>query len=425
MPVVNTYTFISIVITFTAIVSYINRRVLKLHPTIGALAAGFIIAIPFYFLSNWSPELNERMKNAMIRLDFKDFLLEFFLGFMLFAGSLHVNMGDLKNRGIPIGVFAVMGVVMSAFIIAGIMYYASRLFGFGLNFVHCLLFGALISPTDPIAVLAIMQKVGAPKDLVTDVCGESLFNDGVGVVMFLTVLKYFTGANVTVPDVVLMFAVEAVGGVFLGYVLGRIGNMVLASVDDSRVHILTTLAIASGGFTLANSIGASGAIAMVVAGLVIGNKENLLSKDSRVLLDNFWDVVDEVGNTAIFALVGFHLIILGWAISLAPIALLAGIIAIPAVLFGRFMSIALPILPLSRRFSFHNRAIRILTWSGLRGGLPLAMALAIPRDDKNMFCHLLTMTIIVVTFSILVQGLTIKRMIQNAMNTPESEKSLF
>jgi CPA1 family monovalent cation:H+ antiporter len=425
---ITAYQGVGIIITITAGIAFINRRFFHLHPTIGVMLMGLLVAMGLIVAGIFDPRFPATAQRWMEGLQFNELVLNCMLGFLLFSGSLHVDLRMLKKRGWPIGVFALTGVLGTAFIVAFALHALSDVFGLGLNFLHCLLFGALISPTDPIAVLAILRQVGAPKDLEIDISGESLFNDGIGVVMFLVVVHLLTGQNVSVPSVLGLFVVEAAGGIGLGMVYGFIGSRLVRAGGEARVSVLVTLAVASGGFLLANALHASGALAMVVAGVMVGNHENWMDRHTRKELDDFWEVVDEVGNAILFVLVGLEVLLV--SSELRPEwwkCVLGGTIAIPIVLLARAGSLAIPLSLLRLRWKFHHNTLRILTWGGLRGGLPFAMALCIPSiaDQVNRY-HLtqdrildralvLTMTYSVVAFSILVQGLTIKPLIRRAM----------
>ncbi|MBN1554668.1 MAG: sodium:proton antiporter [Phycisphaerae bacterium] len=422
------YQGIGIIITVTALVSFINKRFFGLHPTIGVMLAGLAVALVLMIAGYFDPRFPATATKWMQGLQFNELVLNCMLGFLLFSGSLHVDLNMLKRRGWPIGVFALAGVVGTAFIIAFVLHALSNVFGLGLSFLHCLLFGALISPTDPIAVLAILRQVGAPKDLEIDISGESLFNDGIGVVMFLVVVRLITGQGVSVPSVMGLFVVEAAGGIGLGVVYGYLGSRLIRQAGEARVGVLITLAIASGGFLLANALHTSGALAMVVAGVLVGNHENWLNRHARKELDDFWEVVDEVGNAILFVLVGLEVLVVSG--ELRPEwwkCVLGGSLAIPIVLLARAGSLVVPLSLLRLRWKFHHNTLAILTWGGLRGGLPFAMALCIPSiSDQIQRFHVtrdrvldralvLTMTYSVVAFSIIVQGLTIKPLIRRAM----------
>ena len=407
------FDIIAVLIVLAAAMAYLNHRFFHLPRTIALMlmslaVSGVLIGLrqvhaPFEI---WARELVEG-------IPFDKVLLEGLLGLLLFAGALHVNFEDLLASRYSIGVFATAGVVGSTFLVGALLYGLSSAMGLGLEFLHCLLFGALISPTDPIAVLAIMKKAGAPKPLETKIAGESLFNDGIGVVVFLTLLKIADpAADVGAGEVLGMLAGEALGGIALGLVLGYAAYRLLKSVDDYHVEILVTLALVVGGYALAHAIHTSGPLAMVAAGLLIGNREHLaMSARTREHLGTFWELIDDVLNAVLFVMIGLEVLVL----TLSGTYLLAGLIAIPLVLLARLITVGAPVAVLQRYRPFARRAVTILTWGGLRGGISVALALSLPStlgENGAARESILTITYIVVAFSIIVQGLTIKRLVQ-------------
>ncbi|HNX27237.1 MAG TPA: sodium:proton antiporter [Phycisphaerae bacterium] len=422
----DVYQIIAIVVVLTAVLNHVNRRVLKLHPTIGMMLAGALVAVAVAVVGQFRHPLAVNVRHWVRELNFNELVLQGILGFLLFAGSLKINLSRLLKRIWPIGIFAVGGVVFSAFIIAWILNAVSQCCNLGLSFMDCLLFGAIISPTDPIAVLSILKQVGAPQNLEMDIEGESLFNDGIGVVMFLVVVRVMTSSKgVSVGNVLGLFGLEAVGGILLGWLYGVIASRMIRNNDDVRTQILLTLSIATGGYQFADVIHASGPLAMVVAGIVVGNDKGCMRCEVRSHLDNFWDVVDEVGNAILFMLVGLEmLLVANEALPEWRICLLAAAVTVPAVLVSRYFSVLIPYLGLKWKFPFSRGTLAIMTWGGLRGGLPLAMALCIPTTELQISRYhithaetldramLLMMTYSVVIFSILVQGLTIKPLVR-------------
>jgi len=331
------------------------------------------------------------------------------LSFLLFAGALHVDLSELsKQRGVII-TLATAGVVGATFIIGGLSWYAFGLAGLDIPFIYCLLFGALISPTDPIAVLGILKQSHVPKSLEAKIAGESLFNDGMAVVVFLVLVRFAAGGiEVSAGDVLLLFAQEAIGGVLFGLAAGAITYWMLKSVDNYQVEVLLTLALVTGGYALAEMLHLSAPIAIVCAGLLIGNHGRTLamSDKTRGHLDTFWELVDEVLNAVLFVLIGLEVL----ALVYDQKYLLAGLLAIPIVLLARFITVGIPITVMRRFRNFSPRAIQILTWGGLRGGISVALALSLPPSDiRNA---LVVITYVVVIFSILVQGLTIGPLIR-------------
>ena len=307
-----------------------------------------------------------------------------------------------------ITILASVGVLSSTFIIGGLSWWLLGLLGTPIPFLYCMLFGALISPTDPIAVLGILKTANVSKSLETKIAGESLFNDGVGVVVFLVLLGIATSGEVSASGVALLFAEEAIGGALFGLAIGWLAYRMLASVDNYQVEILITLALVMGGYTLAGALHLSGPIAIVVAGLLIGNHGRMfaMSNRTREHLDAFWELLDEILNAVLFVLIGLEVL----ALEFQSAWLIAGVALIPSVLFARFVSVGLPLSVMRRRRSFSRHAVKILTWGGLRGGISVALALSLPAGAERDL--ILAVTYVVVVFSILVQGLTVGRLIR-------------
>ena len=341
-------------------------------------------------------------------IDFGETLLHGMLAFLLFAGALHVDLEDLRNQALPVAVLSTVGVILATFLAGTFFWLVAGWIGFEISFIFALLFGALISPTDPIAVLGILKTVGAPKTLETKITGESLFNDGVGVVVFLTVLGVAVGQREPEAGQVALFLVkEAAGGALLGFVLGWIFYRLLKSVDAYQVEILLTLALAAGGYSLAEAIHVSAPIAIVVAGLFIGNhgRSFAMSDTTREHLDTFWELVDEILNAVLFVIIGLEFL----AIDLDKAYLVIAFSAIIIVLVSRFLSVAILVKPMSIKHEFTRGVIEILTWGGLRGGISIALALSLPPVPERQV--ILAATYIVVVFSVLVQGLTIGKVV--------------
>jgi len=417
------FAFIAVLITLAALMAYVNHRFLRLPRTIALMAMSLVVSGALAALAAVHVPFAEGAGEMIRRVPFDKVLLEGLLGFLLFAGALHVNLGDLLAHRWSIATFATVGTLGSTFAVGGLLYGLSGLMGLEMKFIHCLLFGALISPTDPIAVLAIMKKVGAPKSLETRIAGESLFNDGIGVVVFLTLLDFAGGGAASFGHVAATFVAEALGGVGLGLALGYLAYRLLKSVDDYQVEVLLTLALVAGGYALAHAIHTSGPLAMVVAGLLIGNhgRQFAMSDRTREHLDRFWELVDEVLNAVLFVLIGMEVVVL----TFSGRALLAGAAAVPLVLLARLVSVGVPVAVLQRFRPFGPRAVRILTWGGLRGGISVALALSLAysgRVDEPVAKTILTLTYVVVAFSILVQGLTIPALVSRAASARAREK---
>ncbi len=401
---------LALLLTAAAVFSYINHRFLKLPTVIGIMLVALVFSLLLNMLEPLGIELERDVQLMLASIDFNETLLHGMLGFLLFAGALHVNLNDLSQQRGVIFVLATFGVVAAAFITAGLSWYVFGLIGLNIPFIYCLLFGALISPTDPIAVLGILKQCNAPKSLEAKITGESLFNDGVAVVMFLVIAGIATGGSgISTGDVLLIFSQEAIGGILFGLGAGGVTYWMLKSVDNYQVEILLTLALVTGGYTLAEALHLSAPIAIVVAGLLIGNHGRMLamSEKTREHLNTFWELVDEILNAVLFVLLGLEVL----ALVFIQEYLLAGLLAIPIVLLARFITVGIPITLMRRFHSFSPKAIQVLTWGGLRGGVSVALALSLPDGETRD--TLVAVTYAVVIFSILVQGLTIGPLIRS------------
>ena len=399
----------ALLLTLAAIFSYINFRFLKLPTTIGIMLIAMLISISLVVLGHCGFESIQNKATVVLEgIDFNKALMHGMLSFLLFSGALHVNLEDLAQHKWIISILATFGVVMSTFIVGSIAWMVFLLIGLKLPFIYCLLFGSLIAPTDPIAVIGILKKAGVPKSLETKITGESLFNDGVAVVVFLVIMGIVTGGHdVTAGHIMLLFVKEAIGGVLFGLAIGWLAYRMLKSVDNYQVEVLLTLALVMGGYAFAHAIHVSGPIAMVVAGIFIGNRGRLfaMSENTREHLDSFWELMDEILNAVLFLLIGLEILVL----TIKGNYLIAGLIMIPVVLLARFISVGIPVTFMRRIRDFSPHAVKILTWGGLRGGISVALALSIPNGPEREV--LLTVTYIIVIFSILVQGLTIERFV--------------
>jgi len=406
---------IAILLCLAALFSFLNYRFLKLPPTIALMLISLVLSIGIILLGKLG--IHTGLRHIVAGIDFNMTLMVGMLSFLLFAGALHVNLNDLMANKIEITIFATLGVVVSTVIVGTGFYFVFLLFGYTLSYLDCLLFGALISPTDPIAVLGILKKAGAPVDLEVKMSGEALFNDGIGVVVFIVLLDLASGAHdITAGHLIGLLVEEVAGGVSLGLVLGWIAFEALRRVDEYTVEILITLALVTGGYALALKLHMSGPIMVVIAGLMIGNhgRRLAMSDITREHLDLFWELVDEILNAVLFVLIGLEVLM----VSLSFDYLLMGIIAIPIALSARLISISLPVLLLKPFRKFSPGTIRVLTWGGLRGGICVALALSLsdgPRRDV-----FLTMTYAVVAFSLLVQGLTVRLAVPGPAGTPLS-----
>ena len=407
------FNIFAIVITFAAILSYLNLRYVRLPNAIGLMFISLLASIGLLILGKLFVGIERQAYVLLQGIDFQKILLQGMLGFLLFAGALHVNLNDLLGQKGIISLLATFGLACSTAIIGALCWIAFSVIGLEVSFVYCLLFGALISPTDPIAVMAILKTAGAPKSVETKIVGESLFNDGVGVVLFLVLLSIASGAHeINVWDIGVLLGKGTLGGIVLGLITGGIAFLLLKSVENYHVEILITIALVMGSYAIGDVFHFSGPIAVVVAGLLIGNHGRLLamSEETRVRLDMFWETIDEILNTILFVLIGLEVLVL----TLLPKYIAAGLLAIPIVLLARFISAGIPVLLLKPFRPFSRNIIRILTWSGIRGGISVAMVLSLPPGHQRDL--LLVVTYLVVISSIAVQGLTVGKLVRRSYN---------
>ena len=400
------FKIITILVVVSAAFAYINERFVKLPYTIGAMVITIAMSVVLT-ISGWvDPSLTNPLKSLISQIDFSKVLLEILLSFLLFAGALHTNFDQLKVQRGPILAFATFGVLVSTFLIGMVMYYLLPLLGLNIAFIHCLLFGALISPTDPIAVLGILKKVGVPKKLETKIVGESLFNDGIGVVVFLTIFAIAEVGidQVTIGEIGLLLLEEVIGGIALGLGLGYLAYRLMKSIDDYSVEVLITIAIVMGGYLLAQTLHFSGPLAVVVAGLVVGHdtvRDSSMSDITELYVDKFWETWDALLNGILFVLIGLEILILPFEKAF----IFAGLIAIPVILLARWISLSIPIFAYKKKLEFVPNTGLMMTWGGLRGGISIALALTLTQSmDRDPF---LIITYVVVIFSIVVQGLSI------------------
>ncbi|MDA9557800.1 sodium:proton antiporter [Vibrio sp.] len=403
------------------VIALINSKIGKMQTTIAITAGSMMLSLLILIAgqNDWF-HLTDIAVKTMSDINFEDFLLKGILGFLLFAGGLGIKLPNLKDQKWEIAILAFGATLFSTFFIGIVLYGFCHLIGIQFDFIYCLLFGALISPTDPIAVLAIVKKMNAPKRISTQIEGESLFNDGLGLVIFVTLFTVAFGTEApTVGSVTVLFLQEAIGGVVYGFLLGLLFHYLISSTNDHSMELLLTISIPTAGYAFASILHVSGPLAMVISGIMIGNWTRYVgfSKTSEESLDHFWELVDEFLNGVLFLLIGMSMLL--FEFHTEDWILMA--FAVPLVLLSRYLSIQIPYMGFKRYRTYNPWSVKILTWGGLRGGLAIAMALSIPPgiwviEDKLIDVRelILVMTYAVVVFSILVQGSTITSMIDKA-----------
>ena len=399
----NIQEIISITIVLAAVFAYVNNRFIKWPPTIGIMTLSLASSILLAVLGH--SFISKKALQLASAVDFHDVLMNFMLSFLLFAGAININAAKLQKERWAVLLLATLGILISTFVVGWMVWLLFGLFHLAVPFTNCLMFGALISPTDPIAVLAILKEANIPSSLETKISGESLFNDGVAVVVFMTIVEVArNGGDLSILNTGKLFLQEAGGGLLFGALLGYTGSKALGSIDDYKVEVLITLALVMGGYFIAGLLHISGPLAMVVAGIITGNKVRegvVLSRVSRDYLGKFWELIDEILNAVLFLFIGLEMLIIHIELTIIWIGLICILIALTA----RWVSVSVPVAVLRHKIKFERHVVTILTWGGLRGGLSVAMALSLGasmyRDEFVL------MTYIIVVFSIIVQGLTI------------------
>ncbi len=414
MPEISLFNLAAIVITLAAVFGYVNHRWLGLPHTIGVVLIALLASIGVIVIDALAPELGyrEAVRGALDGIDFHDTLMKGVLSFLLFAGALHIDLGELMERKWAIGALATFGVLISTFLVGYGLYFACGLIGLDIPLIWCLVFGSLISPTDPVAVLGILKTVNVNPELEAKIAGESLFNDGVGVVVFSIFVALAVGAGdgeaIGAAEMVELFVWEALGGAVLGLAAGYLAYRAMKSIDEYNLEVLITLALVMMAYAIAFAIHVSGPIAVVVAGLLIGNHGTrfAMSDETRDHVQKFWSLLDEILNSGLFLLIGFEVV----ALTIDGATAIVMALAVPLVLAARFISVGVPLTVLGINRSFTKGAIPVLTWGGLRGGISVALALSLPDiPEKDV---ILAITYGVVIFSIIVQGLTVKTVIK-------------
>lgn len=402
------FTF-SILIVLSALFSFINSRFLKLPSAIGIMLLAILASIGLLGLNETVPEFAHYFSGLVAQVDFPAVLMGAMLNFLLFAGAIHVSLQELHKQRIPILILSTLGVILSTFLVGGMMYGVLFYLHVDVPLIQCLVFGALISPTDPLAVIAILKKVGISKPIEIKIAGESLFNDGVSVMLFAILLQLAQGSaeEITFKNVAGLFVQEAIGGVVVGMLLGYVGTQAIKRVNDYQVTVIITVAIVMGGYMVTQFLHISGPLTMAAAGLVIGNygKRTAMSATDKDYLDKFWEMIDEILNSILFLIIGLELLLITnieqyWII---------GSLSIVIVLLSRYLSIWIPVGLIPNLGRFDGKTMVVLVWGGLRGGVSVALALTIdPHLNQNLF---VAVTYYIVVFSIVVQGLSMGKVI--------------
>jgi CPA1 family monovalent cation:H+ antiporter len=411
---------VALLLTLAAVGAFVNQRVFKLPATIGLMVFALLMSLLVIGL-NHIGLLDLAPANAFVaHIDFSNILLHGMLSFLLFAGALHINLTDLKKHRAIVAILATVGVVMAAFIAGYIIWWASAWLGFSLPFIYALLFGTLIAPTDPVAVLGILQQTNISKNLRVKIGCESLLNDGVGVVLFVLVLNLAIKPtqSITTTDILFLLLWEGVASVILGLTLGWMTYKLLEGVDDYKVEVLLTLSLVTGGYSLAEIAHVSAPITMVVAGLVIGNHGAVFGSThkTRRHVDLFWELLDDILNTVLFMLMGLQMVVIPFNTQ----HLVMGLAAIIAMLTARFISVAIPVSLMRLRYRFEKGTIILLTWGGLRGGISIALALSLPNGPERDI--IIGMTYLAVVFSVLFQGTTFHYVVDAITKKQESSR---
>jgi CPA1 family monovalent cation:H+ antiporter len=408
------FELIAILLVLTAAFGWVNHVFLRLPHTIGLLTMGLAASLVLIGVELLVPNITlyESVEQFLRRIDFQNAVLNGMLAFLLFAGALHVDLSLLRRRAWSVGLMATLGVMISTAVVGVGTWWIGSLLGLGLPLSWALVFGALISPTDPVAVLSVLKSVQVGETLEVDMAGESLFNDGVGVVLFTVLVAIASGsggAGGAEPlHIARLFFVEALGGAVLGLATGFLAYRATRAIDNYPIETLISLALVTGTYALAAKLHMSGPIAVVVAGILIGNRgpQDAMSEQTQQYVFSFWSLVDEILNSVLFLLIGLEVLVLRFEPAFAGLAAAS----IPVVLLARLLAVAVPVGALQSRQDFAPGTIPVLTWGGLRGGISIALVLSIPEVAEK--AALLAATYAVVVFAIVVQGLTLRSVVE-------------
>jgi CPA1 family monovalent cation:H+ antiporter len=411
MQALTAFDAASILIVLAAGLGYFNHRYLRLPSSVGLTVTGAVASLLVIGIDALMPgsNLSAEVRTFLADIDFHTTLMDGMLSFLLFAGALHVNWSDMRRGRWPIVILSTVGVCLSTAIVGAGFWGVAGLLGLGLPPIWCFVFGALISPTDPVAVMAVLKRAAVPPTLQATVAGESLFNDGVGVVVFAILLAAATGTEpFSISHAAVNFMREAGGGVVLGLVIGWVGYSMMKSIDEYNIEVMISLAVVMGGYSLAHLMHISGPVAMAVAGLVIGNAAvaHAMSDQTRDYLIKFWALIDEILNAVLFLLIGLEVI----AIEPDPMLLVLGLVAIPLAIGARVVSVGVPLALLKPFLSLGGLALPTLVWGGLRGGISIALALSLP--DTPVRSAILAATYAIVLFAVIVQGASLGKLIE-------------
>lgn len=397
------FQIVALILALAAGFSYLNVRYLRWPSTIGLTFISLILSMALVTIDQSSLPLDSHLRVLVGHIDFHEAVMNGMLSFLLFGGALHVSYSELRQQKLPVAIFASLGVIISTVVTAALLYALLPWIGIHIPLSMCLVFGAMISPTDPVAVLDLLRRSAIPPSLRSKIAGESLFNDGIAVVLFIAFVGIALGEDHPSPGRVFQLSVlSIVGGIGLGLCLGFVAHGMLRRIDDAKTSVLISLALVTGGYSIAQLLHASGPIAMVVAGLWVGNVARMraMSPGTRRRLDDFWELIDELLNSVLFVLIGLEVI----QVTFGQNHWLAGLIAIPIVLLARTAAIVLPMKALASRVDFSQHAATLLVWGGLRGGISIALALSLPESATRDTLVAITYTVVV--FSMLGQGMS-------------------